>query len=71
MLGQIGAANKVDPEVLGQIGAANKVDPEVLGQIGAANKVDPYQKQVQCVCLFACSGLTSLSTIFQSYHDSV
>ena len=24
-----------------------------------------------CVCVCVCSGLTSLSTIFQSYHDGV
>ena len=32
---------------------------------------DQYNEHIPCVAVVVCSGLTSLSTIFQSYHDSV
>ena len=53
-------------------------DPKALGWTkhvgqnsasGLYNKNDKYNEHIPCVVV--CSDLTSLSTIFQSYHDSV
>ena len=40
---------------------------------GLYDKNDQYNEQLPCivVVVVVCSGLTSLSTIFQSYHDGV
>ena len=55
-------------------------DPEALSwtkhvdQTSASclyNENDQYNEHIPCVVVVVCSGLTSLSTIFQPYHDGV
>ena len=55
-------------------------DPEVLSwtkhvdgasSSGLYNENDQYNEHIPCVVVVVCSVLTSLSTIFQSYHDGV
>ena len=39
---------------------------------GLYNEIDQYNEHIPCVVVVVvCSGLTSLSTNFQSYHDDV
>ena len=38
---------------------------------GLYDENDQYNEHIPCVVVVVCSGLTSLSTIFQSYHDGV
>ena len=38
---------------------------------GLYDENDQYNAHIPCVIAAVCSGLTSLSTIFQSYHDGV
>ena len=38
---------------------------------GLYDENDQYNEHIACVVVVVCLGLTSLSTIFQSYHDSV
>ena len=38
---------------------------------GLYNEIDQYNEHIPCVVVVVCSGLTSLSTSFQSYHDGV
>ena len=39
---------------------------------GLYNEIDQYNEHIPCVVVVVvCSGLTSLSTNFQSYHDGV
>ena len=55
-------------------------DPEALSwtkqvdqasSSGLYDENDKYNEHITCVVVVVCSGLTSLSTIFQSYHDGV
>ena len=38
---------------------------------GLYDENDQYNEHILCFVVVVCSGLTSLSTIFQSYHDGV
>ena len=38
---------------------------------GLHDENDQYNEHIPCVVVVVCSGLTSLSTKFQSYHDGV
>ena len=56
-----------DPEALSR---TKRVDQTSLSGLYDAN--DQYNEHTPCVvAVVVCSGLTSLSTIFQSYHDGV
>ena len=38
---------------------------------GLFDENEQYNEHIPCVVVFVCSGLTSLSTILQSYHEGV
>ena len=54
-------------------------DPEALNwtkrgsnlSFGLYDENGQYNERIPCVVVVVCSGLTSLSTIFQLYHDGV